>query len=82
MGYQVDDPSLRPREFLEKSREELEKIIGGDGGDLSLQSRISRPSAQLGRCCGETWSGADPMPQRKDLCWPKTSPVGERNTLH
>jgi hypothetical protein len=29
VGYQVDDPPLRPREFLEKNRKELETIIGG-----------------------------------------------------
>jgi hypothetical protein len=31
VGYQVYDPPLRPREFPEKSRGELEKIIGGVG---------------------------------------------------
>jgi hypothetical protein len=46
MGYQVDDPSLRPREFLEKSQRELEKIVRrvGEIPTSSTESSDHRPS--------------------------------------
>jgi capsule biosynthesis phosphatase len=46
VGYYVDDRSVRPREFLEKSREELEKIIEGDAEipTSDPESQDHRPS--------------------------------------